>query len=88
MVLGKVCLMTKLSTKEASAPCTAISSLSFVTSVSSVNFTSETSKQEGTGPWLVSSAAGSQKKWNLLYFGLRMYILLDSGHLLVHLWSI
>ena len=73
MVLSKVCLMTKLSTKEASAPCTATLSLSFVTSVSlSVNFNSETSKQEGTGPWLVSSAAGSKKKWNLLYFGLRM----------------
>ena len=55
MVLSKVCLMTKLSTKEASAPCTATLSLSFVTSVSlSVNFNSETSKQEGTGPWLVS----------------------------------
>ena len=42
-----------------------------------------------TGPRLVSPAAGGEKiKWNLLYFGLRTCILLDSGHLLVYLWSI
>ena len=39
-----------------------------------------TPEQGGTGPRLVSPAAGGEKKkWNLLYFGLRKCILLDSG---------